>query len=79
MPRGEGSYFTKFGTDKGPGVGFPEQINENFGAQTHWVGEMDPARQNPLNLEPNMIEKGVNDSTVWGIQTGSQYFGDSLL
>lgn len=73
------NHFTKFGTDRGEDVGYPAQINQNFGAQLHVVGEADPSRYSPLDTNQNLLESGVSENSVWGIQMGSAHFGDSLL
>jgi hypothetical protein len=63
-------YFTPFGTDKGPDVGYPTNINDNFGAEQVIIGEADPSYFNPLDTNKNLLDGGITDNSIWGIQFG---------
>lgn len=72
------NFFTNFGTEMGPDIGQPANVGASNPSPVHWVGEMDPGKQNPLNLDSNLVDMPVTDQTMWGIPTG-EHFGGSLI
>ena len=72
------NYFTNFGTEMGPDIGQPANISMPNPSPIQWVGEMDPSRQNPLDLNSNLVDSPVTDQTVWGISVGDA-FGKNLI
>jgi hypothetical protein len=66
-------YNTSFGTEKGPDVGYPIQVNQNFGAELQVYGEADPSYFSPLDTNKNILEQGINENTIW-----NQSFGGSM-
>ena len=73
------NFFTNFGTEKGPDVGYPANQGMSGGAKPVWVGEMDPSVQHPMDLNRNLVDEPVTQNTVWGEQMYSQQFCSNLL
>jgi len=73
---GNPSMFVKGGNGPAPQW---DQVGESWGAKPHWIGEMDPSSQNPLDVNetPNLM-KGVTSSTWTDVTFQAQSFGDEM-
>ena len=73
-------YFTKFEAEAhGPNVSYPQQAKEDFGFKPVFPGEMDPATNNPLNLDRNLLDTGATKNAVWDLPFNADGMNNPMM